>query len=146
MSPELEGLELLPTSKGSRGSRSHSDQRPPSPSNERLLANPSTHYTGRPEATLPLHSRECIALSYRTSDKWQSLLWPSLTSNGTFARANVWLVGYSFSTQGCSATSPWHSLICSGVHSSGLPFSFSRCSQPCSLSIRHIYTASFFSM
>ena len=32
-------------------------------------------------------------------------------------------------TQGCSLASPWHSLICSGVHSSGLPLSFSGCSQ-----------------
>ena len=32
---------------------------------------------------------------------------------------------YSLSTQGCSGTSPWHSFICSGVHSSGFPLSFS---------------------
>ena len=32
---------------------------------------------------------------------------------------------YPSFTQGCSGTSPWHSFICSGVHSSGFPLSFS---------------------
>lgn len=37
---------------------------------------------------------------------------------------------YFSSQQECPARSPWHSLICSGLHSPGLPFSFSGCSHP----------------
>ena len=54
------------------------------------------------------------------------------------------LFGYlSSSWQGCSAVSPWHSMICSGVHPSGFPTSFSGFSQQhlhinCLLSGQHI--------
>ena len=49
-----------------------------------------------------------------------------------------WRVSLS-GRQGCSVPSPWHSRICSGEHSSGLPFRFSGFWQPFFMSSdRHI--------
>ena len=47
-----------------------------------------------------------------------------------------------FGAQGCSPLVPWHFLICSGVHSSGLPFSSSGHWHPDFFSAQHIIFSS----